>query len=148
MPIEPIEPGQIYRDSRFYCNPAGEFKSKYVLILAISPGDNLIFSLLTSQQHGRPTDPRCYHGNPYSGFYLGTLGNPLSRDSWLDLRRLHEAECDAFLRNMADQIIEPIAALETAALLESLDCAAAAEDTTRHQERTILDTRARLAANL
>lgn len=148
MPIEPIEPGQIYRDSPFYCNPAGEFKSKYVLILAISPGNDLIFSLLTSRQHGRPIDPRCFHDHPYPGFYLGTLGNPLSRDSWLDLRGLHEAEHDAFLRDIADQIIEPITALDTAALLESLDCAAAADDTTRHQERSILDTRARLAAYL
>lgn len=148
MPIDPIEPGQIYRDRRFYRDSAGEFKSKYVLILAISPGNDLIFSLLTSRQHGRPTDPRCFHGHPYPGFYLGTLGNPLSRDSWLDLRGLHEAEHDAFLRDMADHIISPITALEAAVLLESLDCAAAAEDTTRHQERTILDTRARLAANL
>lgn len=147
MPIGPIEPGQIYRDRRFYRDPAGKFRPKYLLILAISPAQDLIFSLLTSRQNGRPTDPKCFHGNPYPGFYLGVLGNPLSRHSWLDLRGLHEAENDAFLRDMTNQVIEPITTLETAILIESLDCAAAAEDTTRRQERIILNTRAGLATN-
>jgi len=140
-----IEPGQIFLDKRFYRDPAGEFKPKYLLILAVSPGNDLIFSLLTSRQHGRPTEPRCFHGNPYPGFYLGVLGNPLSRDSWLDLRRLLEAEKDAFRRDMDAQIIEPVMTLATEETVDSLDCAAAAEDTTRYQERIILDTRAELA---
>lgn len=148
MPTPPIESGRIYLDKRFYRDRAGEFKPKYLLILAVSPGNDLIFSLLTSRQHGRPTEPRCFHGYPYPGFYLGVLGDPLSRDSWLDLRRLHEAERDPFTRGMGDRIIEPVMTLEPQIIIDSLDCAAAAEDTTRYQERIILDTRAALASNL
>ena len=145
MPAPQIEPGQIYRHQRFYLNADGKFKAKYFLIFTESPGNDLIFALLTSRDTGRPTEPRCFHGNPYPGFCLGIPGNPLSRETWLDLRSLHELERSSFNKQAENRFIDYVTSLEPGLLIEGLDCAAGADDTTRYQARLILDTRAELA---
>ncbi len=83
--------GEIHLHRRFYVDPdTGEYRGKYLLTLTTLPGGDLVARLLTSRAHGRPTEPPCYHGDPYPGFYLGILGGPLQQESWLDLRALND----------------------------------------------------------
>jgi hypothetical protein len=56
--------------------------------------DVFVVRVLTSRPHGRPVEPPCYHGDPYPGFYLGILGGPLQRGSWVDLRALDDVDAN------------------------------------------------------
>jgi hypothetical protein len=86
-----VRTGEIHHHRRFYVDPdTGEYRGKYLLTLTMLPGGDLVARLLTSRAHGRPTEPPCYHGDPYPGFYLGILGGPLHQESWLDLRALND----------------------------------------------------------
>ena len=139
-----VIPGQIYRHSRFYRNSAGFWQTKYLLVLAGTPGDDVIFRLLTSRAHGRPESPPCYHGDPYPGFYLGVLGGPLTTKSWLDLRGQDDYEGSAFATDCARGILKSVSSLLLAVLCQAMDCAANADDTTTQQERLLRDQRGRL----
>ena len=77
-----VVPGQIYRHDRFYKNENGEWQTKYLLVLTGSPDGDVVFRLLTSRAHCRRENPRCYHGDPYPGFFLGYLGRELTAKSW------------------------------------------------------------------
>jgi hypothetical protein len=92
-----IRPGQVLGHPRYYRNQQGTWQLKYVLVLAGSPGGDVIHRVLTSRAYGRPKSPPCYHGDPYPGFYLGRLGGPLSTDSWLDLHDADDFDGDCFL---------------------------------------------------
>lgn len=142
-----MESGEIYRHEAFYLErETGVLEPKYLILLAqVSSGD-LVARLLTSRQHGRPEDPRCFQGHPYPGFYLGVLGGPLSTKSWVDLRYLDDFDGFEFQRRLNSQRITSVMSLAKDPLLGLLDCAAGAEDTTRLQERAIRDTAARLRA--
>jgi hypothetical protein len=139
-----VAPGQIFRHLRYYRTGEGEWKRKYLLVLAGSPGGDVIYRLLTSRAYGRPKSPRCFHGLPYPGFYLGLLGGPLTTDSWLSLQQADDYDGLAFLAGLRDGVIEPVVALSVRLLCPALDCAANAEDTTRQQEGCIRDVRAGL----
>lgn len=91
----------MYRHEAFYLNrETGEFEAKYLLLLAALPEGDLVARLLTSRQHGRPENPACFHGHPYSSFYLGVLGGLLSAKSWLDLRYLEDFDGVEFQRRL------------------------------------------------
>lgn len=135
-----VAPGAIYRHSRFYRDEAtGELLPKYLVLLAALPGGDVVFRLLTSRQHGRREHPPCYHGDPYPGFYLGVLGNPLPQKSWLDLRGIEDFESGEFRSELAEKILEPVTRLSGAVLRAAMECAAAATDTTYAQEQAIRD---------
>lgn len=140
-----MKPGELYRHEAFYrSSETGELEAKYLVLLATLPAGDLVARLLTSRPHARPENPACFHGNPYSSFYLGVLGGPLSAKSWVDLRYLDDFDGLEFQRRLKSKRIVPVTSLSKSILLDLLDCVAGAEDTTRLQERAIRDALAQL----
>lgn len=140
-----MQPGEIHHHRHFYLDrETGEFRGKFLLILAEMPGGDLVVRLLTSRPRGRPTAPPCYHGDPYPSFYLGVLGGPLQRESWLDLRLLNDFDGDQVAKEAARGDLSFVMALDPTVFRDALDCAAAASDTTRMQERAMRDLLAKL----
>lgn len=137
-------PGEIYRHNHFYRNEQGGWEPKYLVVLAFSPGQDIIYRLLTSERHGRPQTPPCYHGDPYPGYYLGVPGNPLTRPTWVDLRAADDYDRNDFDTDLATGALQLINTLPLPVICEVLACTANAEDTTNQQNRAMLDQRARL----
>lgn len=140
-----ITPGHIFRHVRYYRSADGEWKTKYLLVLAGSAGGDVVYRLLTSRAHGRPKTPPCFHGLPYPGFYLGLLGGPLTADSWLSLQQSDDYDGMAFAEGVRAGLMQLISTLPFSLLCPVLDCVANADDTTRQQERCIRDVRTALA---
>lgn len=137
--------GEIYRHEAFYLNAeTGELEPKYLLLLATLSSDDLVARLLTSRQHGRRENPPCFHGHPYSGFYLGVLGGPLTAKSWVDLRYLEDFDGLEFQRRLTTKRVSFVMTISKDVLAEALACAAGADDTSRLQERAIRDELSRL----
>ena len=140
-----MQPGELYRHEAFYrSSETGRLEPKYLVLLAALTSGDLVARLLTSRPHGRPEQPPCFQGQPYSSFYLGVIGGPLSSKSWVDLRYLDDFDEFEFRRRLQSNRIAPITSLAKDVLVQLLDCAAAAEDTTRLQERAIRDVLATL----
>lgn len=148
MAIEPpsgVSPGQIYRHPRFYRNPDGDWKPKFLLILAWTPCGDIVFRLLTSRIHGRPEISLCSHGYPYPSFFLGYLGGNLSAKTWVDLRGARDYDSDAFAADIARNDLAYEAFLPVGIFCSVLNCVSNAEDTTAQQARRVRDQRAMLA---
>jgi hypothetical protein len=140
-----VQPGDIYCDQAFYPDPAtGEPLPKYLLVLAVPRGDDIVARLLTSRAYGRPEQPPCYHGPPYGGFYLGVPGAPLTEKTWVDLRFQGDLDPIEFGRRVDTGVLARVGALPPATLRAVLDCVASADDTTRRQETRLRDTLAGL----
>jgi hypothetical protein len=140
-----MTPGGIYHHRQFYVDPETRaFRGKYMLVLAATPGADLVMRLLTSRPHGRPEQPPCYHGDPYPGFFIGVLGRPLDRPTWLDLRYLDDADSHIARREERNGLIQQVTMLPHGVFRAALECAAGANDTTRLQERVIRDQLATL----
>lgn len=139
-----IIPGQIYLDSCFYRNDQGHCKRKYLLVLTLTPGDDIVYRLLTSRQNGRPQYPPCFHGDPYPGYYLDTVGGKLPVSTWVDLRGLPDHEGMDFKSKIGNGRITLTTAVSQKVLCSALDCAANAPDTTNYQARLMRDERAKL----
>jgi len=144
QPAPPPIPGEIFRHSRFYRDHEGIWQAKYLLILAFSPGRDIVYRLLTSEPHGRPTTPPCHHGNPYSGYFLGVPGAPMTRQTWLDLRAADDYDADCFTEHVSVGWLQFALNLPLVQFCEALSCAASAEDTTNQQSRAMFDQRARI----
>lgn len=143
-----LSPGTVLHHSRFYLDPqTGEYRPKYLVLLAPLRGGDWVVRLLTSQ-HGdvRPEQPPCYHGDPYPGFYLGVLdpANGLGKKTWLDLRGLDDADTVDISRDFKAKLLTKVTALPTDLLKLALACAAGADDTTQAQERALRDQMAAL----
>ncbi len=140
-----MQSGHVYRHEAFYRSAeTGNLEPKYLVLLATLPSGDLVARLLTSRPHGRPETPPCNHGHPYPSFYLGVIGNALSAKSWVDLRHLDDLDEFEFKRRMKSGRISLTTSLAKQVLSDLLDCAAAAEDTTRLQERAMRDALAKL----
>lgn len=137
-------PGEIWWDKSYYVDKlTGEIKGKFFLILAVDGGD-VVYRLLTSRQHGRPVKPACSHDDPYPGFYLGILGGPLSKESWLDLSETEDIE-EAFMKKWPPSgRLSFVAQLPAPLFCSALACVANAPDTTRRQEKAIYAVRRQL----
>jgi hypothetical protein len=137
--------GEIYRHEAFYrSSETGELEAKYLIVLGTLLSADLVARLLTSRAHGRPEQPPCFHGNPYPSYYLGVLGGSLGAKSWIDLRYLDDFDELEFQRRLKSKRITLVSSLDKKVLVEALECAARAEDTTRLQERAIRDSLAKL----
>lgn len=135
-----MNPGEIYRHEAFYVDPTtGELKPKYLLILASSAATDAVAALLTSRVTGRIETPTCSHASPYPSYYLGVLGGRLGAKSWVDLRNLLDIDAIDFGATVKKGIAAQQMILSAATLAEVLDCAAAADDTTRSQEKRLRD---------
>ena len=140
-----MESGDIYRHERFYRDAAtGELKPKFLVFLAPTPGEDWVTRLLTSQANMRAEDPACSLGYPYPGFFLGVIGNPLPLKTWVDLRWLADLDSLDVVRMTKLGVMRKVADLPVKALRPLLKCAAAADDSTRQQERALRDQLARL----
>lgn len=139
-----MNPGDIYRLEAFYQDPEGKLLSKYLVVLALDGGGDLIGRLLTSRAHGRPENPRCYHGDPYAGFYLGILGAPLTERTWVDLRGLDDFDCDFFAAEIKRGRFQRVLAITPAMTKAVIECVASADDTTGRQERNLRNQAARM----
>ncbi len=140
-----MQPGDICRHERFYRNAeTGRFKTKYLLCLARTPAGDFVARLLTSRVHGRPEQPRCYHGYPYPSFYLGVPGNPLTARTWLDLRHLEDLDEFEVARKERERVLTRMMTLDREALAAAIACVAGADDTTRYQEQALRDELDRL----
>ncbi len=138
-----ITPGRVFRDPKFYRRDE-EWQPKFFVVLAETRDGDLVARLLTSQIRGQPENPRCYHGHPYSTFYLGVLGGRLGKKSWLDLRALDDLDGSVLARRLTAKEIEPECRLDKGLLADLIDCVATANDTTRMQENALRDQKARL----
>lgn len=97
-----MQPGELYRHETFYrSSETGQLEAKYLVLLAALSSGDLAARLLTSRPHARPQNPACFHGRPYSSFYLGVLGVPLSAKSWVDLRYLDDFDEIEFRRRLS-----------------------------------------------
>jgi hypothetical protein len=140
-----VLPGEIWKLDRFYLDTSsGELLPKYVLVLAVGRAGDLVGRLLTSRSHGRPEQPRCFHGDPYPGYYLGVLGGPLPAKSWLDLRKFEDLDGFDVARKKRQGTATQTVVIARELLIDVLDCVARAEDTTVQQSRAILDVLDRL----
>ena len=136
-------PGEIYRHEAFYFSASGRPEAKYLLVLAVPRGQDMVARLLTSEPHGRPEIPPCYHGLPYGGFFLGVPGQPLTQKTWVDLRYLDDFDPDDFRKREAKAVLSCVCALPPNVLRTVIECVAGADDTTKRQERCLRDTLAR-----
>lgn len=136
-----MQPGDIYRHEAFYLDETtGELEPKYLLVLAVPNGDDIVARLLTSRAHGRPETPPCYHGLPYGGYFLGVPGEPLTGKTWVDLRPFDDLDPAEFRKREADGILARVRELPPATLRAVIECVAGSDDTTRRQERHLRDT--------
>ena len=138
--------GEVYRHRRFYADArTGALLPKYLLVLALPKGGDVIARLLTSEHPDvRPVDPPCHHGPPYPGFYMGVPGDPLLKKTWLDLRQLDDLDADEVAVHLRKGILELVLEIQSTSLRAAMECAARADDTPLRQERAILDARAAL----
>ena len=137
--------GEIWRHARFYPDPdTGELLPKFLLVLAVRGDGDIVYRLLTSRAHGRPTIPPCNHNPPYPSFFLGVItpGGPLPLDTWLDLR---EIEDDYDAREFADDVdagvFTFVERLPLPVLCATLACAAYAPDTLKRQKNSIMNAK-------
>ena len=138
-----MRPGEIHHHGRFYLDTAtGEIRGKFLLVLAALPGDDLVARLLTSRPHGRPTAPPCFHGDPYPSYFLGKFGG-LRRETWIDLRYLPDLDAGDVTTAINRGVLTFVQSLDTATFRDAANCTAAANDTTRQQERAIRNQLAR-----
>ena len=140
-----VQPGDICLHRNFYVDQdTGEFRDKFLVALARLPGGDIVFRLLTSRQHGRPEVPPCYHGDPYPGFYLGVPGGPLERRTWVDLRGIEDYDGASAATEETRGNLMRVMTLDPGLFRSVLDCVAAANDTTRQQERASRDHMSRV----
>lgn len=134
-------PGEIWRHDRYYLDSAtGAWKTKYLLVMAVR-GGNVVHRLLTSRRNSRPYHPPCFHDDPYPGFYLGVLGDPLTQESWLDLRELEDLDAAYFVNKQQSGQMEIVGQLAHPLLCEAILCTANAQDTTRQQNASLFVAR-------
>ncbi len=139
-----IAVGGIYHHDAFYADPeTGDLLGKYLLILALPQGGEIVFRVLTSR-HASHRPPGCHHGDPYPGFALGVPGNGLSKPTWVDLRAQDDYDIDVFRGRLGKRIVRWVMPLDAETLRAAMACAAAADDTSRHQARCIRDAMAEL----
>lgn len=129
--------GEIYQHDRFYRSDDGHWQRKYFVVLALPLGADAVVRLLTSKP--RPLTPPCNHGAPYPSYFLGIVGGPLTRNSWVDLRGQPDFDADSLAILITRGEISLVATLDVDVLVDVLGCAASADDTTRAQERAMRD---------
>lgn len=140
-------PGQIWRDECYYLDAVTQScKPKYFAILALS-GDQTDFltAVLTSKPNGLTEHPACCLGPPRAGFYLGVLGGPLQKPTWIDfssLRTMEDRDLNLLIQQKRTTIVE--VSLETRQLRSALECLRQSDDISGRQARWIADTLAGL----
>ncbi|MFC4820880.1 hypothetical protein [Dokdonella ginsengisoli] len=137
-----MQVGGIYHHDAFYAAPdTGESLGKYLIVLAVPAGDDVVFRLLTSR-YAELRPPECHHGAPYPGYGLGVPGGELQRLTWVDLRSQEDYDIDVFRGRMRKGHIRHVLTLNASTTRSVLLCVAGAQDTTRQQARHVRDSMA------
>jgi hypothetical protein len=143
-----LQPGTVLHHPRFYVDAeTGELKAKYLVVLALTRGGDVVWRLLTNRHASmRPEQPPCHHGDPYPGFYLGVIdtAHRLGKKSWLDLRGFDDGDGSEVARLLRDGELAVATTLAGELLRAAMICAAGADDTTPAQERAMRDQLAAL----
>lgn len=138
--------GQIWQDDCYYLDSeTGECKRKYVLTIAVESSGDTLTAVFTSRPNGLPEDPACFHGPPRAGYFVGVLGQPLVKPSWIDfssVETLDEIDLKIHLRDGRKKPI-PLR-IETELLCLVLRCLLQSEDLTKRQIKLLGDLLAEL----
>jgi hypothetical protein len=138
--------GQVWRWADFYPDrETGELLPKYVAILALAQGGDVVMRLLTSQENLR-SRAGCSHDSTRPGFYLGVLDphGRLHEQSWIDLREFDNIDQPIWDRLVGEAKLTHELDLSIDVLCEILQCAIGAPDTTRQQQIAMYASRAQL----
>lgn len=137
----------LWCDTRYYLDQdTGEYKSKYVLILAVGPnGDDALSAVLTSKAHGLREEPACDSGPPRAGYYLGVPGEGLHKPTWVDFSSATDQDAFAFKKLVAAGRITPEAlVLPANVFCGVLRCLGQSEDINNRQHKWLASTIAAL----
>ncbi len=138
----------LWSDSRYYLDrDTGEFKRKFVLILATSPaGDDALAAVLTSRANGLREDPACDPGPPRAGYYLGVPGSGLNKPSWVDFSSASDEDAFTFKKRVDSGRISPEPLVLPADIFCGvLRCLSKSEDINNRQHKWLAGTIAALA---
>lgn len=134
----PLAPGDvIYFPS--YVFPDGETRDKFVVLLALTKGRDWVLARTTSRQHSRPTNPSCFHGDPYPGYHIGMLPGVFKKPTWVVLDRFDDFEEVGLLKLLAKKEVSKVGSLRPNILISLLECCAGSNDINLSQERTLRD---------
>lgn len=120
-----------------YSFPDGGEKNKYVVIMGTTVYGDFVLGRTTTKENLRVRNPACDHTDPYPGFYLNRADGIFYRDSWLALDRLDDHEEDSFNHAVTQNSVSLVGVLSRSLLLDLLDCARTANDTTKAQDNAI-----------
>jgi hypothetical protein len=137
----------LWCDARYYLDQVtGEFKRKYVLILAVSPsGDDALSAVLTSKANGLREEPACDPGPPRAGYYLDVPGAGLNKPTWVDFSSVSDEDAFDFKKMVANGRIAPEGlVLPAPVFCGVLRCLSKSEDINNRQHRWLAGTIAAL----
>lgn len=134
--------GQVYYHTK-YCKKDGRDHPKYMLIMALDHHE-ILYRVLTTSSTGRVETPACCHDDPYPSFYVGVIGPPLTKRSWIDLQQTMDADRQDFENAVSASTINFVLDIDTKLLLDIIDCTANAQDTSRRQSSRLADQAAEL----
>ncbi len=137
----------LWCDSRYYLDEeTGEYRRKFVLILATSPsGDDALSAVLTSRANGLREEPACDPGPPRAGYYIGVPGGGLVKPTWVDFSSVKDVDDFAFKKLVGNGRITPDAlVLPNATFCGILRCLSRSEDLSKQQHKWLTATIASL----
>lgn len=114
--------GQVWHNKQYYYKD-GVAQAKFEAVLAIGPdGSDLYTACLTSQPHGLTTDPACHLDLPRPGYYLNTLQDQMSKESWLDFNSLYTRDTYDTNKWVASKRWELACVIDPVTLALALSC--------------------------
>lgn len=146
-----FQPNTLWCDSRYYLDEAtGEYKRKYVLILATSPsGDDALSAVLTSKANGLREEPACDPGPPRAGYCIGVPGSGLIKPTWVDFSSVKDEDDFEFKRLVTNGRITPHTLVLTTDIFHGvLRCLSRSDDINSRQHRWLAGTMASLGCSL
>ncbi len=127
--------GEIWSDSHFPVH--GGVKKKFFLIAAFDK-HSIVYRTTTSRQHGRRTEPPCFHGLPYPGHFFGDPSPaPFTVPTWLDLQFEDDLDVIEFKKRLAAKRLTLEGCLTKPLLCEALRCLRDSHDTSPYQVKLI-----------
>ena len=138
--------GEIWLHTAFYhCKESGELLPKFLAILGITQGSDIVLRLLTSRPNLREL-AKCSHDETTPGYFLGAFDpeNGLRNDTWLDLRGLEDLDVLQWDRTFAKGVLTKKSTIPADEFCDLLLCAIRARDTSGYQETALYATRTNL----
>jgi hypothetical protein len=133
----------LWCDSQYYLDQhTGEYKRKYMLILAIGPnGDDALAAVLTSKANGLREDPACDPGPPRAGYYIGIPGSGLTKQTWIDFSSVSDEDAFEFKKQVSNGRITPeTLVLPASTFCGVLRCLSRSEDINNRQHKWLAAT--------